>query len=179
MGCSTGWWTCLAWCSPETVFRTDPVPAANSGQRQRRPQVLHCPHVHACRYTRTSCTSTGMYRRFLHAVSLRACQSKRICVTMNGLRTVYGMSSQRSATRWRYTEKAEQAQQHPGINTASNPAEDNRKKQCRPNETKPNSNAIHTRKRHNKPIQNGDKFISRYPTWPAGATRLWNADRFH
>ena len=40
-----------------------------------------------------------------------------------------------------YTEKAEQAQQHPGIKTTSKPAEDNREKQCRPNETKPDSNA--------------------------------------
>jgi len=29
---------------------------------------------------------------------------------------------------------AEQAQQHPGVKTAINPAEDNRKKQCKPNE---------------------------------------------
>ena len=28
---------------------------------------------------------------------------------------------------------------------------DNRKKQCRPNETKPNSNALHPRKTHNIP----------------------------
>ena len=48
-----------------------------------------------------------------------------------------------------YTDQAEQAQQHPGIKTTINPAEDNRKKQCRPNETKPNSNAIHPHKRHN------------------------------
>ena len=34
-----------------------------------------------------------------------------------------------------YTEKAEQAQQHPGSKTTINPAGDNRKKQCRPNET--------------------------------------------
>ena len=38
---------------------------------------------------------------------------------------------------------AEQAQQHPGVKTAINPAEDNRKKQCKPNETKRTSNAIH------------------------------------
>ena len=52
-----------------------------------------------------------------------------------------------------YTEKAEQAQQHPGSKTTINPAEDNRKKQCRPDETKPNSNATHhrDRKRHNNP----------------------------
>ena len=50
-----------------------------------------------------------------------------------------------------YTEKAEQAQQHPGIKTIINPAEDNRKKQCRPNDTKRNSNAIHPLKRHNDP----------------------------
>ena len=40
-----------------------------------------------------------------------------------------------------YKEKAEQAQQRPGNKTTINkttihPAEDNRKKQCRPNETK-------------------------------------------
>ena len=34
-----------------------------------------------------------------------------------------------------------------------NPAEDNRKKQWKPNETKPNSNTIHPRKRHNKGMQ--------------------------
>ena len=36
-----------------------------------------------------------------------------------------------------YTEKAAQAQQHPGpgIKTTFNPAKDNRKKQCRPTET--------------------------------------------
>ena len=33
----------------------------------------------------------------------------------------------------------------------SNPTEDKRKKQCKPNETKPTSNAIHPRKRHNNP----------------------------
>ena len=33
-----------------------------------------------------------------------------------------------------YTEKG--AQQHPGINTTINPAEDDRKKQCKPNATK-------------------------------------------
>ena len=48
-----------------------------------------------------------------------------------------------------YAEKAEQAQQHTGIKTTSNPAEDHRKKQCRPNEIKPNSNGIYPRKRHN------------------------------
>ena len=32
-----------------------------------------------------------------------------------------------------YTEKAEQAQQHPGTKATINPAEDNRKEQCRPN----------------------------------------------
>ena len=46
-----------------------------------------------------------------------------------------------------YKEKAEQAQEHPGIKTTINPAEDNRTKQCRPNETKPNSNAMHPRTR--------------------------------
>ena len=39
-----------------------------------------------------------------------------------------------------YTEKAEQGQQHPGNKTAITPADYNRKKQCRPNDTKPNSN---------------------------------------
>ena len=44
---------------------------------------------------------------------------------------------------WRcYTEKAEQAQQHPGTKTTSNPAEDNRTKQYKPNETKPSSYTI-------------------------------------
>ena len=37
-----------------------------------------------------------------------------------------------------HTEKAEPAQQPPGLQTTINPAEDNRKKQCRPNETSPN-----------------------------------------
>ena len=40
------------------------------------------------------------------------------------------------------------AQQHPGIKTTVNPAEDNHKTQCKPNETDPNFNAIHPRKRH-------------------------------
>ena len=35
----------------------------------------------------------------------------------------------------RYPEKAEYAQLHPGTKTAIDPAEDNRKKQCKPNET--------------------------------------------
>ena len=52
-----------------------------------------------------------------------------------------------------YTEKAEQDQQHPGIKTTINPAEESREKQCRPNETKPNSNAIHPGKRHNTPTR--------------------------
>ena len=50
-----------------------------------------------------------------------------------------------------YTGNAEQAKQHPGPKTTVNPAQDNRKKQCRTNETKPNSNAIHARKRRNNP----------------------------
>ena len=53
-----------------------------------------------------------------------------------------------------YTEKAEQAQQQPGTKTTINPAQVNRKKQCGPNETKPNSNAIHPRKRQNSPTNN-------------------------
>ena len=40
-----------------------------------------------------------------------------------------------------YTEKTEYAQKHPGVKTTINPAEDNRRKQCKPNETKPNSNS--------------------------------------
>ena len=35
----------------------------------------------------------------------------------------------------RYSEKAEHGQQHPGIKTSINPAEDNRKKQCKPKKT--------------------------------------------
>ena len=50
-----------------------------------------------------------------------------------------------------YTEKVERAQQHPGPKTTVNPAQDNRKKQCKPNKTKPHSNVIHPRKRHNDP----------------------------
>ena len=52
--------------------------------------------------------------------------------------------------RWLcYEEKAEYAQQHPGTNTAINPAQDNCKKQCRSNETKPNAITINPRKQHN------------------------------
>ena len=47
----------------------------------------------------------------------------------------------------RYTAKAEEGQQHPGFKTTINPAEVNRKTQCKPNETKPNSNVIHPRKK--------------------------------
>ena len=43
------------------------------------------------------------------------------------------------------TEMAEQAQQHPGTNTTTNPAEDIHKKQRGPNETKPNAIAINLR----------------------------------
>ena len=56
-----------------------------------------------------------------------------------------------------YMEKAEQAQQHPGTRTTINPAEDSRKKQCRPNETKPNSQREapvfrgYRRQRHSNP----------------------------
>ena len=50
-----------------------------------------------------------------------------------------------------YAEKAEQAQQQPGIKATINPAEDNCKKQCKPNKTTPNSNATHPRERHNSP----------------------------
>ena len=49
-----------------------------------------------------------------------------------------------------YTEKAEQAQQHLGNQATINPAEDNRKQQCKPNEPKPNFNVIYPRTRHNK-----------------------------
>ena len=55
---------------------------------------------------------------------------------------------------YNYADKAEyaqQAQQHPGTKAAINPAEDNRKKQCKPYTTEPNPNAIHPRKRHNNP----------------------------
>ena len=48
-------------------------------------------------------------------------------------------------------EKAEQAQQHPGTKTTINLAEDNRKKQCKPNEPKPYSVTINPGKRHNNP----------------------------
>ena len=41
-------------------------------------------------------------------------------------------------------EKAEEAERHPHTETTINPAEDNRKKQCKPDETKPISSAIHT-----------------------------------
>ena len=44
-----------------------------------------------------------------------------------------------------------EAQKYPGTKTLINPAEDNRKKQCERGETKPNSNAIHPRKRRSKP----------------------------
>ena len=37
-----------------------------------------------------------------------------------------------------YAEKAEQAQQHPGTKTKINPADETRKKQCKPKEAKPN-----------------------------------------
>ena len=50
-----------------------------------------------------------------------------------------------------YTEKAEQAKQHPGIKTASNPAEDNRMKQCKPKKPRANFNATNPRKRHYNP----------------------------
>ena len=47
-----------------------------------------------------------------------------------------------------YTEKR---QEHPGIKATINPVEDNCKKQCKPYETKPNSNTIYPRKRHGSP----------------------------
>ena len=52
-----------------------------------------------------------------------------------------------------YTEKAEQAQQHPGTKTTINPGEDNRKKQCKPNQTKSNSITMNPRRRHNNPAR--------------------------
>ena len=52
-----------------------------------------------------------------------------------------------------YTEKAEEAQQHPGTKSTINPAEDNCKKQCGPNETTPNAITMDPRKRHNIPTQ--------------------------
>ena len=48
-----------------------------------------------------------------------------------------------------YAEKAEQAQQHPGTKTATNPAEDNSKKQRKLNEIKPDGIPINPRKLHN------------------------------
>ena len=53
-------------------------------------------------------------------------------------------------TIW-YMEKAEQSEQHLGIKTTINPAEDNRKKQCKPNQTNPKSDVIHPSKSHTVP----------------------------
>ena len=50
-----------------------------------------------------------------------------------------------------HMEKAEYAQQHPGTKTTINPAEDNRKKQCKPDKTNPNPITISPRKRYNIP----------------------------
>ena len=50
-----------------------------------------------------------------------------------------------------HKENAEKSQQHPGIKTTTNPAEDNRKRHSKPNGTKPNSNAMHPQKLHNNP----------------------------
>ena len=58
------------------------------------------------------------------------------------------------------TEMAEQAQQHPGPNTTTNPAEDIHKKQCGPNETKPNAIAINLRKGHNNPTHRQTQAVS-------------------
>ena len=53
-----------------------------------------------------------------------------------------------------YTEKAEQNHQHQETKARIKPAEDDSKKQCQPNETRPGSNlnTIHPCKRHNNPI---------------------------
>ena len=48
-----------------------------------------------------------------------------------------------------YAEKAEQAQQHPGTYTTINPAKNNCRKLCGPDETKSNAIMINPRKIHN------------------------------
>ena len=61
------------------------------------------------------------------------------------------MSTARAASHLCYAEKAEQGQQHLGTRTKISPAADNCKKQCRPNQTKPNTIMPNPCKRHDHP----------------------------
>ena len=66
------------------------------------------------------------------------------------LRTIIGMeyTAERKSHAEYYTEKATEARHSP---ERKYNACDNHTKHCRPNETKPNSNATHPRKRHSNP----------------------------
>ena len=66
-------------------------------------------------------------------LSLSACMRPKSCIEKNTLFTFTFTFT--CVTRRR---------QHPGIKTTINPAEDNRRKQCKPNETQRHSNTCDT-----------------------------------